>query len=1431
MLAGRLAGFALLLLAASWLVAADATAGHNAETDGRSEACEWDHFGCYEACVRSNFPRLDSPCSIDTRPHVGVNNRNYDRLRDPGGRDEFIRGWRVLDLINAPPALKAGDPYKVEIQALFPSGMWHSLNITPNVPLQGMTVSKLPATGDPRWYPQDQAPGCRIDATTTQILCKGILAPSGPRVVRFLINGTMPATSPTGQFNLRINATPGSNWWDHPSLEIRFANATTTITPVVDLAPSLDAPRGGFHETPSLFNVTVANRGLSPTAARVTIAAGPELALSPAAEGCTLAGGRIACELSAIAPGRSITRAVAAVALKGGATDIHVRAQPVYRPEPGYAYRGAQPAYRPVDRDPSNDVLVARVVTQITPPKPELRLSLGVAGDVPFVAGAPGRASVTIQNVGASPARGEVEVAAASSLVLGLEPPAGCPEREDAARAQRLFTCPIALEPRQTRAIGFGVVARSAEPVVLTARTLPSELATSASLTVPARLLAPPDLRLAIEGPDALRPGSTGYFRVRAANVGPAESVAPPFTLVLQTSGAGSMVGAAGPATPCGLDGATARCAVPVLRGGASWAIAVDAASAMRAGSAFTLEARASDEGAAPVAKTVEIPLPMADLAFLEFGASPAAPQVGDAVTVKLGVGNLGPDPATNAYVEADIPARLDIKQDAFGPCVRVDRVVRCYLGSIDPGAARYANVTVTPSLADTYAATARLGHAEGADPDRSNNEQTLSVLVSPLPSANADLGITSLRAPPASVRANESARLEILIENSGQSASSDAVLELETPSALFVTLPSGGACSVHGRTIRCPLASIGSGGSRTLEFWASSSVLGSHAIRALVLSGNDPNFENNARELALVVVAELPVAPDVAIRTGGVEPASPRVSDPFAVAFVVAAPVSTPAEGVYFEADVPDGVTDVSASVDGRPCQLTRLVRCDIGRLGPGAEARALLEMRASLPGDLRLLARVASALGEDPTPGNNVVAVLITIQPHAPPVATQWQTLRPMPAARSSPVAGVLGGAIVVAGGYESTAQSSLFVFDPTRSAWRSGPSLPAARYGGASATLEGELWVLGGWSTVPPLPHNEVYILDRAASTWRAGPSLPKLSGCSAAGASATIYLFSPCDGYSGYRRDFWILSEDRRSWRAGPSPPAAHIDAVAVATADAFYLIGGQDDAGKPTTTVSRYAPSTGTWSSVAPLPRPRDLASAAILDGKIYVVGGRTDGPPTGAVDVYDPASDSWSSLPSLATPRYEPVLVASGRVLYAIGGGDRSGPRASVEAYGLEGAPSPKHDLALSMSAMSSFITRGRFMTITYVVQNVGAAASASSTFTLALPGELAAWTYDDVAGCTRAGDAVRCAIPALGPEARRTITLGFTPTTESRTPYRLDARVASEGDADVSNDAVSTDIRVNPAGAPAPRAASPNWSIGPSRHVAGPPLRQGAPE
>jgi N-acetylneuraminic acid mutarotase len=151
--------------------------------------------------------------------------------------------------------------------------------------------------------------------------------------------------------------------------------------------------------------------------------------------------------------------------------------------------------------------------------------------------------------------------------------------------------------------------------------------------------------------------------------------------------------------------------------------------------------------------------------------------------------------------------------------------------------------------------------------------------------------------------------------------------------------------------------------------------------------------------------------------------------------------------------------------------------------------------------------------------------------------------------------------------------------------------------------------------------------------------------------------------------------WEYDPTNDSWKALAPMPTRRGSPVAVTIGDKMYVIGGAVAGpnqaavhpARPHTsvgTLEEYDPASNTWRERAPMPTPRNHATAAAANGKAYVIGGRVGAAfisggssNIGVIEAYDPATDSWSQgLARMPTARSAGAGGAYGGRIYVTGG-------------------------------------------------------------------------------------------------------------------------------------------------------------------------------
>ena len=227
-----------------------------------------------------------------------------------------------------------------------------------------------------------------------------------------------------------------------------------------------------------------------------------------------------------------------------------------------------------------------------------------------------------------------------------------------------------------------------------------------------------------------------------------------------------------------------------------------------------------------------------------------------------------------------------------------------------------------------------------------------------------------------------------------------------------------------------------------------------------------------------------------------------------------------------------------------------------------------------------------------------------------------------------------------VAVLGGFRENARvADAFVLANGR--WRRAARLRAPLSHCAAAVVAAdaagwpEVWLLGGKSgSVHTL--GEVVAYSPRLDAWRAGPPLLGRRTSAVAGACGGALVVA--GGWT--RRDGRLATAEayrpaRGAWVSLPDLPHAAYMATACVLDDRLYVAGGEGCA-----QLQVWDPKRAAWSVRAELPAARCNAASAALGGQLVVLGGRVLGEPgpSASVLVYDPRADAWSAPAALALP-------------------------------------------------------------------------------------------------------------------------------------------------------------------------------------------------
>lgn len=312
----------------------------------------------------------------------------------------------------------------------------------------------------------------------------------------------------------------------------------------------------------------------------------------------------------------------------------------------------------------------------------------------------------------------------------------------------------------------------------------------------------------------------------------------------------------------------------------------------------------------------------------------------------------------------------------------------------------------------------------------------------------------------------------------------------------------------------------------------------------------------------------------------------------------------------------------------------------------------------------------------------GGLLLAFLLTFSTQALAQGGTWTTKASMPTARLFLQGAAANGLLYAVGGHNGTRNTPIVeAYNPASNLWSTVASLNAPNYGGdtgryqgSAVGVNGKVYMMGGWTNSPPLPSNTLSIYDPSTNAWSAGPAIPGsgFTACSeAAVIGSKIYLLNACNGFSGFVQQLSIFDTVANSWTTGPNAPRNHNAGLGAALNGKFYVAGGTD--GNPQPQVDVYDPAANTWTTVAGGNMPVNLIymTGDVINGKWYIVGGSdpTETNFKNTLWIYDPAANTWTSGPEAPTARWAATAATINGKLYVGGGANSTGILSVLEVF------------------------------------------------------------------------------------------------------------------------------------------------------------------
>jgi N-acetylneuraminic acid mutarotase len=176
---------------------------------------------------------------------------------------------------------------------------------------------------------------------------------------------------------------------------------------------------------------------------------------------------------------------------------------------------------------------------------------------------------------------------------------------------------------------------------------------------------------------------------------------------------------------------------------------------------------------------------------------------------------------------------------------------------------------------------------------------------------------------------------------------------------------------------------------------------------------------------------------------------------------------------------------------------------------------------------------------------------------------------------------------------------------------------------------------------WASSAPMPTKRLGLVAASVNgvVYAIGGQAEFLKGDSLAyGAKLTkVEAFNPSSGT-------WTTKAPLPAKRAWPSGAAVINGKI--------YVPGGLNPNGNPTKTLYVYNPSTNTWSTKAPLPVASARGAAAVINGKLYVLTPKAS---TSVLHRYDPANNTWTARASVPRAHHYPASGVINGKLYIAG--------------------------------------------------------------------------------------------------------------------------------------------------------------------------------
>ena len=299
-------------------------------------------------------------------------------------------------------------------------------------------------------------------------------------------------------------------------------------------------------------------------------------------------------------------------------------------------------------------------------------------------------------------------------------------------------------------------------------------------------------------------------------------------------------------------------------------------------------------------------------------------------------------------------------------------------------------------------------------------------------------------------------------------------------------------------------------------------------------------------------------------------------------------------------------------------------------------------------------------------------------------------WNTLPPLPQARSHPAVAVYKQEIFVFGGGAENFRSlnDCYRYNPETEQWTPLADMPTKRSGTAAFEINGKIYVVGGGFKKPEgnfqfLKTVEIY--DPENDSWVTGPDMNQPhdypASCLHEGAIYILGGHHPEACLGGPRTDpgfdfceCWRPGET--SWTQLAPLPTPRFAAAAVSRGNEILTCGGvafRPEGFNNFDFFENYTVAENQWhqSSKLTLPWPAAGHGLCLNSDHLFFFGGYSTDDIHHRAAVYDEAANEWLRLPDMPVARAAMGVASIGSSIYLLGGWQDDGrtPMDSVVSY------------------------------------------------------------------------------------------------------------------------------------------------------------------